>query len=95
MITMSTKCIYFLSIVVSGAVEHGDHFTLNLVYEHILDRTSYSFTYGPFGDVKGRVYCIIKLELLRTIGIGRYMSSRALTTNLHMLVSMGEDGYKM
>ena len=39
--------------MISGAVEHGNHFTLNLVYEHILDRTSYSFTYGPFGGVKG------------------------------------------
>ncbi len=43
----------FLDLVISGAVEHGNHFTLNLVYEHILDRTSYSFTYGPFGGVKG------------------------------------------
>jgi hypothetical protein len=42
-----------LCLVISGAVEHGNHFTLNLVYEHILDRTSYSFTYGPFGGVKG------------------------------------------
>lgn len=39
--------------MISGAVEHGNHFTLNLVYEHILDRTSYSFTYGPFGGIKG------------------------------------------
>lgn len=38
---------------VSGAVEHGNHYSLNLVYEHILERSSFNMTFGPFGGVKG------------------------------------------
>ena len=39
-------------LVVSGAVEHGNHYTLKMMYEHILERTAYNMTYGPFGSVK-------------------------------------------
>lgn len=46
--------IFLFFSVISGAVEHGNHFTLQLVYEHILDRTAYSFTFGPFGSIQGR-----------------------------------------
>ncbi|XP_028409077.1 protein PTHB1-like [Dendronephthya gigantea] len=54
--------VYNVSVI-SGAVEHGNHFTLNLVYEHILDRTSYSFTYGPFGGVKGKDFiCVASMD---------------------------------
>ena len=41
-------------LVISGAVEHGNHYTLNLVYEHILERTAYNMTYGPFGGVRSK-----------------------------------------
>lgn len=50
--------VYGVSAI-SGAVEHGKHFTLKLVYQHILERTSYSFTYGPFGGVKGKDFVSI------------------------------------
>ena len=42
--------------MISGAVEHGNHYTLNLVYEHILERTAYNMTYGPFGGVKSKLF---------------------------------------
>ena len=45
-----------LLIVISGAVEHGNHYTLNMIYEQILERTSYNMTLGPFGGVKGIIY---------------------------------------
>ena len=43
---------HFSFVVVSGAVEHGNHYTLKMMYEHILERTAYNMTYGPFGSVK-------------------------------------------
>ena len=43
---------HFSFLVVSGAVEHGNHYTLKMMYEHILERTAYNMTYGPFGSVK-------------------------------------------
>ncbi|KAJ7390596.1 Protein PTHB1 [Desmophyllum pertusum] len=46
--------------VISGAVEHGNHYTLNLVYEHILERTAYNMTYGPFGGVKNKDFMCIQ-----------------------------------
>jgi len=47
------------STVISGAVEHGNHYTLKLMYEHILERTAYNMTYGPFGGVKSK--CLSQL----------------------------------
>ena len=52
-------CVFVLFLVISGAVEHGNHYTLNLVYEHILERTAYNMTYGPFGGVKSKCYMYI------------------------------------
>lgn len=52
-----SKCTVFNSFyefsAVSGAVEHGNHYSLNLVYEHILERSAFNMTFGPFGGVKG------------------------------------------
>ena len=52
-------CVFVLFLVISGAVEHGNHYTLNLVYEHILERTAYNMAYGPFGGVKSKCYMYI------------------------------------
>lgn len=38
---------------VAGAVDHGNHYSLNLVYEHILERSAFNMVCGPFGKVKG------------------------------------------
>ncbi|CAJ1063068.1 protein PTHB1 [Xyrichtys novacula] len=37
----------------AGNVEHGDQYQLKLVYEHSLQRTACSMTYGTFGGVTG------------------------------------------
>jgi len=51
--------VYNVSVI-SGAVEHGNHYTLNLVYEHILERTAYNMTYGPFGGVKNKDFMCVQ-----------------------------------
>lgn len=37
----------------AGNVEHGDQYQLKLVYEHNLQRTACSMTFGTFGGVTG------------------------------------------
>lgn len=49
---LSYMFLIFLAAV-SGSVEHGNYYAVKLVYEHILERTSHSMTYGAFGGVKG------------------------------------------
>ncbi|PFX24103.1 protein PTHB1-like [Stylophora pistillata] len=51
--------VYSVSVV-SGAVEHGNHYTLKMMYEHILERTAYKMTYGPFGSVKNKDFICIQ-----------------------------------
>ncbi|KAM7442291.1 Protein PTHB1 [Porites harrisoni] len=51
--------VYSVSVI-SGAVEHGNHYTLNLVYEHILERTACNMTYGPFGGVKNKDFMCVQ-----------------------------------
>ncbi|CAH1790036.1 unnamed protein product [Owenia fusiformis] len=51
--------VYSLTAVV-GAVEHGSHCKLSLVYEHNLQRTAFCFCYGPFGGVKGRDFICVQ-----------------------------------
>ncbi|XP_068751344.1 protein PTHB1-like isoform X1 [Montipora capricornis] len=46
--------------VISGAVEHGNHYTLTMVYEHILERSAYNMTYGPFGGVRNKDYTCVQ-----------------------------------
>ncbi|XP_031552881.1 protein PTHB1-like [Actinia tenebrosa] len=54
--------VYAISSV-SGAVEHGTHYSLNMVYEHILERSAFNMTYGPFGGVKGKDFiCVQSLD---------------------------------
>ncbi|XP_077997147.1 protein PTHB1-like isoform X2 [Glandiceps talaboti] len=45
---------------VTGAVEHGSQYQLNLLYEHNLQRTAYNMTYGPFGSVKGKDFICVQ-----------------------------------
>ncbi|XP_032228416.1 protein PTHB1 isoform X2 [Nematostella vectensis] len=45
---------------VSGAVDHGNHYTLNLVYEHLLERSAFNMTIGPFGGVKGKDFICVQ-----------------------------------
>ena len=33
--------------------EHGNYYTLDKKYSHMLEHTSYNFTWGPFGGVYG------------------------------------------
>lgn len=44
----------------SGAVEHGTQYQMTLAYEHKLQRTAYNFTYGPFGQVKGKDFLCVQ-----------------------------------
>lgn len=44
----------------SGAVEHGTQYQMTLAYEHMLQRTSYNFCYGPFGQVKGKDFICVQ-----------------------------------
>ena len=64
--TVCAKCnwVFSLPLVISGAVEHGNHYTLNLVYEHILERTACNMTYGPFGGVKSEFSCYVHCTCL-------------------------------
>ena len=45
---------FFHILAVSGSVEHGNHYTISMIYEHKLERSSSSMVYGPFGNVKGK-----------------------------------------
>ena len=56
--------MFCLTLVISGAVEHGNHYTLNLAYEHILERTACNMTYGPFGGVKSEFSCYVRCTYL-------------------------------
>ncbi|XP_066263410.1 protein PTHB1-like [Branchiostoma lanceolatum] len=51
--------VYGISLV-SGAVEHGSHYQLNMMYEHNLQRTACNMAYGPFGGVKGKDFLCIQ-----------------------------------
>ena len=64
--TVCAKCnwMFCLTLVISGAVEHGNHYTLNLAYEHILERTACNMTYGPFGGVKSEFSCYVRCTCL-------------------------------
>ncbi|KAM4874745.1 protein PTHB1 isoform 3-T6 [Thomomys bottae] len=44
-------CVYAVSGTL-GNVEHGNQYQITLMYEHHLQRTACSMTYGPFGGVK-------------------------------------------
>lgn len=44
--------LIFFTLAGSG-VDSGVQYQLRLIYEHNLQRTSFNFTYGPFGGVKG------------------------------------------
>ena len=43
-----------LFAVLTGQVEHGTQYQLQLVHEHTLQRTAFNFCYGPFGGVQGQ-----------------------------------------
>eukprot|EP00794_Sanderia_malayensis_P017473 gene17473-19220_t len=45
---------------ISGSVEHGSYYTIKMAYEHILERTAHSMTYGPFGAVKSKDFICIQ-----------------------------------
>jgi len=51
--------VYCVSAV-SGSVEHGNYYSVKLVYEHILERTSHSMTFGPFGNVKAKDFICVQ-----------------------------------
>ncbi|XP_064598108.1 protein PTHB1-like [Liolophura sinensis] len=51
--------VYSVSAV-SGAVQHGSQYQFVLVYEHNLQRTAYSFCFGPFGGVKGKDFICVQ-----------------------------------
>ncbi|XP_069870361.1 protein PTHB1 isoform X3 [Dipodomys merriami] len=55
-------CVYAVSGTL-GNVEHGNQYQVTLMYEHHLQRTACSMTYGPFGGVKGRdLICIQSVD---------------------------------
>ncbi|ESO84549.1 hypothetical protein LOTGIDRAFT_222053 [Lottia gigantea] len=45
---------------ISGTVEHGQQYQIQLLYEHNLQRTTYNFCYGPFGGVKGKDFICVQ-----------------------------------
>ncbi|KAK3791729.1 hypothetical protein RRG08_011523 [Elysia crispata] len=51
--------VYNVSAI-TGAVEHGSQYQLNLLYEHNLQRTAFNFCYGPFGGVKGKDFICVQ-----------------------------------
>lgn len=44
---------WFNCTAMQGLTDHGSSYNLSLLYEHNLPKSSYNFTYGPFGQVKG------------------------------------------
>ncbi|XP_067018157.1 protein PTHB1-like [Acropora muricata] len=54
------KLAVYIVSVVSGAVEHGNHYSLTMVYEHILERSAFNMTYGPFGRVKSKDFMCVQ-----------------------------------
>ncbi|XP_014288392.1 protein PTHB1 isoform X2 [Halyomorpha halys] len=50
-------------ITKTGSTEHGDQCQINIVYEHHLKRSAYSFLVGGFGGVEGRDFlCVLGLD---------------------------------
>ncbi|GFO18472.1 protein pthb1-like isoform x1 [Plakobranchus ocellatus] len=54
------KLAVFNVTAITGAVEHGSQYQLNLLYEHNLQRTAFNFCYGPFGGVKGKDFICVQ-----------------------------------
>ncbi|RUS77451.1 hypothetical protein EGW08_014789 [Elysia chlorotica] len=54
------KLAVFNVTAISGAVQHGSQYQLNLLYEHNLQRTAFNFCYGPFGGVKGKDFICVQ-----------------------------------
>ncbi|XP_053686775.1 protein PTHB1 isoform X2 [Sabethes cyaneus] len=55
-------CIYQV-LTISGIADHGDHTKLQLLYEHSLSKSAFSFCRGNFGGVKGRDFlCVQHLD---------------------------------
>jgi len=52
-------CVYSVTSVV-GSVQHGHHYTINLMYEHKLEHTAFNFTYGKFGAVNDRDFICVQ-----------------------------------
>ncbi|XP_066916421.1 protein PTHB1-like [Clytia hemisphaerica] len=55
-------CVYSVTAV-SGSVEHGNHYTIAMVYEHKLERSASSMVYGAFGNVKKSDFmCVLSMD---------------------------------
>ncbi|XP_055538517.1 protein PTHB1 isoform X2 [Wyeomyia smithii] len=55
-------CIYN-TLTIGGIADHGDHTKLQLLYEHNLTKSAFSFCRGNFGGVKGRDFlCVQHLD---------------------------------
>lgn len=58
--------VYAISLT-PGAVDHGTHYHLSLLYEHKLQRSAYCLVIGPFGEVKGKDFmCVQSLDGILT-----------------------------
>ena len=57
------KISVFVVIPAEGNVAYGKQYALNPIYSHNLERSAFSFAYGPFGGVKGKDYiCVLSLD---------------------------------
>lgn len=61
--------LFIIILAVSGSVEHGNHYTITLMYEHRLDRTASSMTHGPFGNIAGMSLKILSFHQCRDKGL--------------------------
>merc|ERR1712168_1085604 len=52
-------CVYSVSSVI-GSVQHGHHYTINLMYEHKLEHTAFNMAHGKFGAVKDRDFICVQ-----------------------------------
>ena len=44
----------------AGITKHGVQYAIKLMYEHNLQRTAFSFCYGPFGGIKSRDFICVQ-----------------------------------
>ncbi|XP_055630807.1 protein PTHB1 [Toxorhynchites rutilus septentrionalis] len=52
-------CVYQI-LTIDGIADHGDHSRLQLIYEHNLSKSAFSFCRGSFGGVKGRDFLCVQ-----------------------------------
>ncbi|OXU18994.1 hypothetical protein TSAR_009649 [Trichomalopsis sarcophagae] len=55
-----TKLVVYTATLTKGSTEHGDRCSLQVAYEHQLQRFPASLTIGPFGGARGRDFLCVQ-----------------------------------